>query len=217
MGYVTRSTLAAKGRHWIEAVSHVNLHRATPVRSECALLVVDMQNYFVDPGGRSYIPEASAILDNVATLLDAFRSADRPVVFTAHGHKDPRKDGGMLAEWWGDLITEGTWDSLIVHDLAPLPGEAVVRKRRYSAFAGTRLASVLRADGVGELVIAGVMTNLCCETSARDSFMRGFRTFFVADATATVSEELHLASLKNLAYGFATVLLTRDVQAAIRL
>jgi len=60
--------------------------------------------------------------------------------------------------------------------------------------------------GVEEVIVAGVMTNLCCETTAREAFVRGFRVFFSADATATSSVDLHDATLNNLAYGFAYLL-----------
>ena len=63
---------------------------------------------------------------------------------------------------------------------------------------------------VTDLIITGVLTNVCCESTARDAFFRDFRVFFVADATATTEPELHTASLKNLAYAFAYVLTTED-------
>ncbi len=90
-------------------------------------------------------------------------------------------------------------------ELAPVQGDEVVDKRRYSAFAGTGLDQLLRHKGISDIVVTGVMTNLCCETTARQAFVRDFRVFFAADATATATEQMHLASLLNLAYGFARV------------
>lgn len=83
------------------------------------------------------------------------------------------------------------------------PEDQVVEKSTYSAFQGTRLEEVLKERRVEEVIVTGVMTNLCCETTARDAFIKGFRVFFSADATATADKELHEATLKNLAYGFA--------------
>lgn len=170
---------------------------------KAALLVIDVQEYFR--------PLFSGILGNIKRLLWAFRTLERPVVFTVHGHRDPERDGGMLYRWWGELIREGTFDHRIVQELEPKEGEKILPKRRYSAFYGTDLEGYLRGLGVEEVVICGVMTNLCCETTARDAFMRDFLVFFVHDATATSLKELHLASLKNLAYGFAVVLSTEEV------
>jgi len=112
----------------------------------------------------------------------------------------------MLYKWWGELIIEGSFDDRIMGELAPLEGEKIIRKRRYSVFYKTDLEEHLRKEGVEDLVICGVMTNLCCETTARDAFMRDFRVFFIEDATATVNPELHLATLMNLAYGFAVIM-----------
>jgi nicotinamidase-related amidase len=80
-----------------------------------------------------------------------------------------------------------------------------VLKHRYSAFYATDLETVLRCLEVEDLVVTGVMTNLCCESTARDAYYRDYRVFVPADGTGTVDEEMHLASLLNLAFGFAWV------------
>ena len=79
----------------------------------------------------------------------------------------------------------------------------MVEKNTYSAFNKTRLQENLEKIGVKEVIVIGVMTNLCCETTAREAFIKGFRVFFSTDATATFNEELHEATLMNLAFGFA--------------
>jgi isochorismate hydrolase len=88
-------------------------------------------------------------------------------------------------------------------EIAPLGEDKVVQKNRYSAFYGTDLEEHLRKLGVTDLLIAGVMTNLCCETTARDAFVRDFRVFFLADGTATATQDFQRATLRNLAFGFA--------------
>lgn len=178
-------------------------HRWVLNPSRSALLVIDMQEYFR--------PLTSGIVENVGALLEAFRKARRPIIFTVHGHKDPEKDGGMLAKWWGEVILEGTFDHRLMGELDPREGERILPKRRYSAFWNTDLEPYLRAKGVEDLVLCGVMTNLCCETTARDAFMRDFRVFFVYDATATSSKDLQVASLMNLAYGFSVLVSTDEV------
>ncbi|MBS3809371.1 MAG: isochorismatase family protein [Desulfobacterales bacterium] len=89
--------------------------------------------------------------------------------------------------------------------------DAVLDKNRYNAFHGTSLDESLRSIKIQELIITGVLTNCCCETTARDAFVRDYRVFFAGDATATVNEELHLASLKNLAFGFAHIMGTEQI------
>jgi isochorismate hydrolase len=81
--------------------------------------------------------------------------------------------------------------------------DIVLPKKRYSAFYETDLEKILRSKGIQDLIISGVMTNLCCETTARDAFMRDYRVFFLIDGTATGKDDHHLAALKNLGFGFA--------------
>lgn len=189
--------------NFLEEIKPYNVRKKIPRSHKCALLVIDMQEFFR--------PIAHPIINNVVSTIDAFRAKDMKVIFTRHGHKDLSKDGGMLYEWWGDLVMYGTKEWQFLQEISPLDSELIVDKMRYSAFYGTDLERDLRTSGVEELIIAGVMTNCCCETTARDGFMRDFRIFVLSDATATASRELHLASLKNLAYAFAHVVSTHEL------
>jgi ureidoacrylate peracid hydrolase len=103
------------------------------------------------------------------------------------------------------MCLEGSPESEVHPDIAPLPGEKVIFKHRYSAFYNTDLETVLRGLQVDQLVISGIMTNMCCESTARDAYFRDLRVFFLADGTGSINEEMHLASLLNLAFGFAWV------------
>ena len=106
---------------------------------------------------------------------------------------------------------EGSDQSEIYKELSPIKGERVIKKRRYSAFYQTDLELILRGLKTTNLIITGVMSNLCCETTARDAFMRDFRVFFIADGNCSATEEMHLSTLKNLAFGFAHVLTAEDM------
>ena len=81
----------------------------------------------------------------------------------------------------------------------------MILKHRYSAFYNTDLETVLRCLKVEDLVITGIMTNMCCESTARDAYYRDYRIFFPADGTGSISEDMHLASLLNLGFGFSWV------------
>lgn len=116
-----------------------------------------------------------------------------------------------MGRWWSDVLYDDDEMSAIVPELEPLPWETVLRKTRYSAFAGTDLEERLKGLGVTRLLITGVMTHLCCETTARDAFVRDFDVFFVIDGTATKNEDLHISSLKTLSDGFAIPVETREV------
>jgi len=86
-----------------------------------------------------------------------------------------------------------------------LPIKLVLIKINTLLFFQTELHDVLQANKIEDVIIVGVMTNCCCETTAREAFMYGYRVFFINDATSTVNEELHLATLKNLSFGFACI------------
>ncbi|NIN00560.1 MAG: isochorismatase family protein [candidate division Zixibacteria bacterium] len=209
--YVTPLDLKDKTKEWKEEIASYNLHHMELDSKRSCLLVIDMQNYFLDPASPSFIPAGLAVLPNVARLIKSFRERKLPVIYTAHVHKSKELDGGILGWWWEGMIIENTKDAEIHLDLAPLPEEKVVYKHRYSAFYNTDLETVLRCLDVKDLLITGVMTNLCCESTARDAYFRDHRVFFVMDAAATLTEELHLATLRNLAYGFAYVTDTQDI------
>ena len=160
-----------------------------------ALLAIDLQNYFHRI--------AQPVLRNILRVIQSCRQRNIPVIFTQHGHADPASDGGILGEWWQELIIGGTEDWKFLPEIRIDSGDTVLPKKRYSAFFETDLDRILRSRKIQDLIISGVMTNLCCETTARDAFMRDYRVFFLIDGTATGKSELHLATLKNLGFGFA--------------
>ncbi|KAL6903464.1 hypothetical protein ACP4OV_004277 [Aristida adscensionis] len=164
--------------------------RRDPDPRAAALLVIDVQGHFASL--------AAPIMPAIAATVALCRGAGIPVVYTRHVDPVPRRR--PLAEWWpGDRTDAGTPAA----ELLPGAGRA----------AGYLVA--LRAAGAEEVIVAGVMTNLCCETTARDAFVRGFRVFFSADATATASRELHEATLANMAYGFAYLVDCKRLEAAL--
>jgi len=204
-------TLNEKTARWMKEISQYNLHKFELDRKNAALLIIDMQNYFIHASGDMYIHEGQEIIANIQALQKAFRARKLPVIFTSHVHKSPEYDGGNLTWWWADYCEEGSFGAEIFEDIEPLPDEKVIHKHRYSAFEGTDLEITLQCLKIRDLVITGVMTNLCCETTARYAFNRDYRLQFVCDATATAHEDLHVATLKNIAYGFAPVVRTEDV------
>ncbi|TVU15137.1 hypothetical protein EJB05_38642, partial [Eragrostis curvula] len=181
--------------------------RRDPNPRAAALLVIDVQGHFASL--------AEPAMPAIASTVALCRAAGVPVVYTRHVDPSPRR--GPLAEWWpGDCIAAGTPAAELLPGAGREDGDLVVEKSTYSAFAGTTgLEAALRGMGVEEVIVAGVMTNLCCETTARDAFVRGFRVFFSADATATASRDLHEATLANMAYGFAYIVDCKRLEAAL--
>ena len=173
-----------------------------------ALVILDMQRYFLDESSHAYIPSARAIVPRIRKLQQAFCNWNLPVIQTKHINRI--EDSGQMKRWWSDLITEGNPLSSITGELKD-NRVRVVKKTQYDAFYQTDLKKILQDNGVKRLFVTGVMTNLCCETTARSAFVRGFEVFIPVDATAAYNRQFHLSSLINLSFGFVIPVLTEDI------
>ena len=177
-----------------------------PVSS--ALLVLDMQDYFLLESSHAFIPSASEIIPRINSLVREFTARKLPVIFTKNINTP--ENAGMMSKWWKDLITEDNPLSEITKDITT-GKSTIITKSQYDAFYETELDSILKGKEVQQLVITGVMTHLCCETTARTAFVRGYEVFFPVNGTATYNEKFHLASLANLSHGFAVPVLIEDI------
>ena len=207
-----------------EVIAQVEAQRGKVNRYESisgpntALLVIDLQNVFMLPGMPIEVPATRGIVPNVNRLADAVRKAGGRVIWvkmTLQGQTD---------EWSAFFATDPRPSSLA--ELQPgsqgfelhaaldvRPEDTILVKKRFSAFiqGSSDVDQVLRAAGVDTIVIAGTVTNVCCESSARDAMMLNYRVVFVADATAALSDAEHNATLVNMVRVFADVRRTDEV------
>jgi nicotinamidase-related amidase len=211
--YATPETLPQLTTQWLEKIHPFNQHVMTLNKEKSALLVIDMQDFFLDPKSPSFTCGGLAILPVLEQLIKAFREHQRPVIYTRHVHHPDHLDSGILGWWWEGMCIEGTPESEVHRAIAPLPSEKVILKHRYSGFYNTDLETILRVLKIEDLVITGVMTNMCCESTARDAYFRDYRVFFPADGSGSINEEMHMASLLNLAFGFAYVTSAEKIMA----
>jgi ureidoacrylate peracid hydrolase len=116
-----------------------------------------------------------------------------------------------MGRWWSTFVLEGTEASLLDPALVPLEEDLVLRKEHYSAFRETHLDPWLRERAIETVVIAGTMTHICVDTTARDAFMLGFDVVVVHDACASRPPALHTSSLHALSHAFARLATTDDV------
>jgi isochorismate hydrolase len=186
---------------------HANL---TLKHESSALLVLDVQDYFFEKASHAFIPSSPAILPNIIKLVERYSTHNLPIIFTRH-HNTPN-DAGMMATWWKDLINPEIPGGQLVADL-DTSGGVVLDKHQYDAFYETPLLDILHVKRIRQVVICGVMTHLCCETTARSAFMQGFEVFFSVDGTATYTQAFHQSALLNLSHGFAVPLLIEEVLA----
>jgi nicotinamidase-related amidase len=211
--YFTPANLAGTAAGMlVDLEGSVRIRRRDLAPERSALLALDLQRYFLDAASHAFVPSGPAILTGVNALVRAYAARGLPVILTRHVNTP--EDAGLMGTWWRDLIKAD--DPLSGIDPRLERGGGIeVRKMRYDAFFGTSLELLLHEQGVSQVVVCGVMTHLCVETTARSAFMRGFEVFLPIDGTATYTEAFHRASLLTLAHGFATPLLVADVLHAL--
>lgn len=212
--YYTQETIQKKAREMLASVEQNRSRHANTIfrPGEAALLVLDMQAYFLWEDSHAFVPSAPAIVTGISKLVTAFSNADYPVVFTRH--LNTKEDAGMMASWWRDLINPQTSYSHNI-TIASSTNPIRINKTQYDAFHNTTLEDILKKLDIIQVIICGVMTHLCCETTARSAFMRGFEVFFTVDGTATYNEALHRASLLTLSHGFAVPVLIEELLQAM--
>ena len=209
----------------VERGRHMNsFSRIDPART--ALLVIDMQKAFMLPGEVFGNEHACDILPNVNRLARAMRDAGGHVIWTRQ--TATRVPPYAYPEWHydaNDPYVRRALESLSdgdprhgLHDAADVaPGDVVMNKYRYSAFIrdSSDIESRLAALGADMLIITGTLTNVCCESSARDAYMLGYRVLFASDANAARTDVEHNAALLNVRLNFADVKSTDELIAVI--
>ena len=195
-------------------------------RGHTALLVIDMQRGFVEAGQAMEVPPARETVPAIRALLDAFRTANLPVVFTAfvyspsvpllvgelHPEHTPAAAGAPRG--FGrpsSCCLEGDPSAEVIDDLRPRESEPVIRKRRYDAFAGSDLDGVLRARHVTSLVVVGTMTDICVLATVVGAFNREYRVTVVDDAVSTLWPEIQRATLDIIGRAFGRVVSSKTV------
>jgi len=166
-----------------------------------ALLVLDVQNYFFLEDSPAYLTASAGILPKINRLVNQAVRAGWPVIFTSH--HAPSGKGNLMVEKWRRL-PRGEECSLYSGLSLPEHSERL-RKEHYSAFMDTNLAETLRRQRTESVVICGVMTHLCVDTTARHAFMLGWRPIVVADACCSKTDLYHRAALLALRHGFAEI------------
>ncbi|MDP2802137.1 MAG: isochorismatase family cysteine hydrolase [Phreatobacter sp.] len=185
-------------------------------RSEAALVLIDLQRGFVDAEGFVAIQgrDVSAsrqAADRCVALARAARAAGMRVIWTRHVLRADYADAGLLVTEirprLGQLgaLKRGTADVELYSGAEVHPSDIIVDKPRYSAFFGTDLDVIFAANGIRSLVLGGVTTSMCVETTARDAAQRDMRTFVVREAVADFDQARHDAALSAIAFGFGRV------------
>lgn len=215
--------IAARARR-LRGRDHI-FERVDPART--AHIVVDLQNGFMAEGAPVEVPAAREIVPNVNRIAAALRAAGGVNVFLRYTYDPAEKQS------WSNRFTEylspersAAHKNAFSRDAAPWqlwpllavrPVDLIVDKTRFSAFVpGTcALNDMLQERGIDTLIITGTVTNVCCESTARDAMQRNYQVVFVADGNAALSDAEHNATLCNMATLFADVMTTAEVLGLI--
>jgi ureidoacrylate peracid hydrolase len=186
---------------------------------DAAVLVVDMQNGFLAPAGSSPMmgfatPNADQLIHENVALLSEARSAGLPIVYTRLAYRPDLLDMPARvravcptgAEW----LISGSWDAAIVDELAPVAGDTIIDKNRFDAFLYTDAEMVLRTLGVRRLLVTGVVSYICVETTVRAAQQRDFEVNVASDCVGGPDAALHEASMLVMSKLFAYVSTWRE-------
>lgn len=186
-------------------IKEYNTHNDNLNHKNAALLVIEMQEIFRSTMG--LISEKQ--ISNVKKLIQFANQNNMEIIYVRHN--DSSNSSEHMIKWWGgDKIEYNSNGWQIIKEL-DASSNPIIDKSQYSAFFDTNLDEILKSKKITDVIISGLMTNCCCETAARDAFMRGYNVFFINDATATINQELHLSAIRNLAFGFANIINTADL------
>lgn len=192
-----------------------------------ALLVIDMENDFVKSGSPMYVPMANEAVPNIKKLIEICRENGATVIYTTHVHNKDRNDMGLMSDFWPPIdsqtaLVDNTDGIEIYSELKPQEGELIIKKHRYSAFYQTDLDIYLQDKEIETIIITGTVTNMCCDSTARDAQFRNYKVLFISDATGTMNhqdlgagmlsaEEVQKATLISLSNCVAEVISSNEV------
>jgi nicotinamidase-related amidase len=193
----------------LNLINDYNTHKQQINANSSALLVIEMQEVFRSEMGLI----SNKRIQNVQHLISFANKNQMPVILVRHN--DSSESSNNMINWWGDKLEKGSqlWEIIPEIDTTNC---IIIDKSQYSAFYGTNLDNILKSRSINSVVICGLMTNCCCETAARDAFMLGYNVVFVNDATATINDDLHLSAIKNISFGFGSVINSSSISEVIK-
>jgi ureidoacrylate peracid hydrolase len=185
-----------------------------------ALLVVDVQNDFASPKGSAAqrgddVSASVAMVPRLTRLIDEARRVGLTVVYIRTTHSEWTDTPSWLyrksQQKTLNTCREGTWGAEFYDGIAPLPSERIVIKHRYSAFINTDLNTVFKAKGIESVLVTGIATNVCVETTARDAYMFDYYVTMVSDCAAAYDQKLHESTLENMRLHFGLVASSEEI------
>jgi len=171
-----------------------------------ALIVVDMQNDFVKPGGALVVEQAKGTMSAIQRLLALARRSGMVVLYTQDTH-DP---GDPEFPIWGQHVLRGSWGWQIVDELAPQAGERVIQKLRYDGFFGTPLDHELRMKDIKTVIVCGTVANICVLHTAGSAALRGYKVILPVDAISAITPFDQQVAIRQTSFLYGGVITTSE-------
>jgi ureidoacrylate peracid hydrolase len=189
---------------------------------DTAILVIDLQKGFVNEGAFCEVPAARKMLPRLQRLLDVCKKQSIPVIYTRMSHQFIRST--VYPDLWPNhfkpdgtpILVPGSKEFELIEELKVEEGDILLDKDRYSAFFGTPLDLILKEKGVKTLIVTGLASNVCCESTAREAFFLNYRVIFVDDLNVTLNDEMHRWAVENIRLVFGYVLSSDELIAKLQ-
>ncbi len=206
--YFTEENREEKTREWLDICKEIKERRPFDFSLQnTALIIVDMQHYFTEERCHAFVPSSKTIIPNIERLVDCFTENNRPIIVTKHETSAIPTE--LMNRFWKNRKL-GEEDKKLVEWRTDAP-ITILKKSHYSAFYQTGLEELLKQENLTQVVIVGVMSHLCCESTTRDAFMRDIEVFFVVDGCATYTEQLHVGTMQAISHGFGVCVSVEEV------
>jgi len=180
--------------------------RVAVIPATTALIVVDMQNDFVKPGGALVVPSAAETIPAVQRLLALARGHGLAVFYT----QDTHEPGDIEFPIWGEHVLRGSWGWRIVDELTPEAGERVIEKLRYDGFFGTSLDHELRLRGIATVIACGTVANICVLHTAGSAALRGYGVILPVDAISAITPFDLQVAIRQTSFLYRGVITTAE-------
>lgn len=188
-------------------VPEYEIHESVEIDPDrTGLLVVDMQNDFVDPEGALFVEEARESVRACQHVLGFARNHDLFVGFTQDTHLPDDPEFAI----WGEHVLKGSWGWEIIPELQPGDGEPIYEKARYDGFYGTQLDHDLRVQGIEDLIVIGTVANICVHYTAASAGLRWYGVVIPVDCVSALTEFDKEASLRQASWLFGAKLTTSE-------
>ena len=216
--YFTEDNKEEKISEWKEILSNYysSKRKFKFSMDHTALFIIDMQDYFLNEQSHAFVPSSRTIIKPILELKEAFKKNKKSIYYTQFGLNPELFDDFLMKRWWKGSLNTNDKMFALSPDIEVDEEDIIIVKSTYDSFVENALALSLSKDGYNKIVITGVLTHLCCESTARSAFELGFEVYLSIDCLASYNEDLHLSSLKVASHGFGIPVTSKEILESMK-